>query len=141
LAAAGLRRLGCEARIAEVLAPPRVLPAPGQGSLGIECREDDDGTRELLARLDDVTTRAGVTAERVVLAALHGGCSAPIAAWGRVEEGELHVDGLVADVEGRRMLRATAAGKVSDADRLGRRVADELRRQGAIELIESARRE
>jgi hydroxymethylbilane synthase len=146
LAAAGLRRLGWSDRIMALLEPPQMLPAPGQGSLAIECRIDDAATLKLVERLDDLPTRLGVTAERVVLAELHGGCSAPIAAWGRVDGGNLRLDGLVADVDGRRVLLAHAAADVPPsssplriAEELGSCVADDLLRQGAAVLIETAR--
>jgi hydroxymethylbilane synthase len=143
LAAAGLRRLGWGERIAALLEPPQMLPAPGQGSLGIECRSDDAEALALLGQLDHLETRLGVAAERAVLAALHGGCSAPIAAWGRLETGRLVVDGLVADIEGRTVLRATESADLQAgtavAEHLGRHVADALLRQGAAKLIEMAR--
>ncbi|HYO23950.1 MAG TPA: hydroxymethylbilane synthase [Lacipirellulaceae bacterium] len=146
LAAAGLRRLGLDGRISELLAPPGMLPAPGQGALGIECRADDATTAALLAPLDDLATRWSVSAERALLAELEGGCSAPVAAWGRVLEGRLVLDGLVADADGRQALRASGeallavAGR-SDADgvaaaaELGRRLARELLAQGAAALM------
>lgn len=148
LAAAGLRRLGWEKRIAALLAPPQMLPAPGQGSLAIECRADDKEIITLVGQLNDYSTRLGVTAERVVLAALHGGCSAPIAAWGRIDGGRLLLDGLVADIEGRNVLRASAAAdlaaSVEDsaalAHQLGLQVSSQLLQQGAATLIETARR-
>jgi hydroxymethylbilane synthase len=150
LAAAGLRRLGWEHRIKELLKPPRVLPAPGQGSLGIECREEDSATLQLLYReLNDRSTRFAVVAERAVLAALHGGCSAPIAAWGRMDGNDVAIDALVADIDGRRVLRASASANIvgtpentvkSQVELLARQVADDLLSQGAADLIETARR-
>ncbi len=149
LAAAGLIRLGLASRICERLAPPRMLPAPGQGALAIECRADDAESRELTAHLNDPQTRVCVLAERALLAALHGGCSAPIAAWGQVAGQQLLLDALVADVDGEQVLRASgfteSAVTLSDsaaakmAEDLGRRVADDLLAQGAQALIDSAR--
>lgn len=139
LAVAGLTRLGWAERIADVLAPPRMLPAPGQGALGIECRSIDSETIATLRELDDAPTRHAVAAERQMLATLHGGCSAPIGAWGRIENGQLCLDGLVADSAGRNVLRAQATGPAADASELGTRVAEDLLRQGAQQLIQSAR--
>jgi len=149
LAAAGLRRLGWADRIRALLEPPQMLPAPGQGALAVECRADDAEGIALVGALNDPATRLGVTAERVVLAALHGGCSAPIAAWGRVVGRQLLADGLVADVDGRHVLRVSAAidlpQPASDravlllAEELGQRVAEDLLAQGAAALIETAR--
>ena len=140
LAAAGLKRLGWENRISELLAPPRVLPAPGQGALAIECRVEDAEALEVTASLDDATTRACVTAERALLAELHGGCSAPVAAWGRVVGAELRLDGLVAELKGHVVLRASGVAVVGESpEALGRRVAGELLAQGAAALVAAAR--
>lgn len=139
LAAAGLCRLDWEYRIRELLAPPRMLPAPGQGALGLECRANDLVTRQLLAELDDVASHQSVTAERSMLAMLHAGCSAPVGAWGRLEGEELVLDGLVASLDGTQVLRASARGLATNADMLGREVAEQLLRQGAAEIIAAAR--
>lgn len=139
LAAAGLCRLGWEYRIRELLAPPRMLPAPGQGALGLECRANDPVTRQLLAELDDVASHQSVTAERSMLAMLHAGCSAPVGAWGRLKGEELVLDGLVASLDGTQVLRASARGLATNADMLGREVAEQLLRQGAAEIIAAAR--
>jgi hydroxymethylbilane synthase len=148
LAAAGLTRLGLAGRITEVLEPPHMLPAPGQGSLALECRADDQATHDVVAQLNDAATRLGIVAERAVLAALHGGCSAPIAAWGRVDGELLRVDGLVASLDGREILRssliadlpaADAVAAVRAAAQTGQAVADELRTLGAEAIILAAR--
>lgn len=139
LAAAGLNRLGLSLHIAERLAPPRMLPAPGQGALGIECRTDDAQTRQLLAQLQHPDSRAAADAERAMMARLQAGCSAPLAAWGRVIEGELHLDGLVSSVDGLRRLCATASGPCEQAEEIGQRVAQQLLDQGAAAIIEAAR--
>jgi hydroxymethylbilane synthase len=148
LAAAGLTRLGLAERVTEYLEPPRMLPAPGQGALALECRADDDETRRLVGKLDDLATRLGVVAERALLAALHGGCSAPIAAWGRREGDLLKVDGLVASLDGREVLRTAMIAELpsGDGDRAlrfatetGQAAAEELRSLGAEPLILAAR--
>lgn len=139
LAAAGLKRLGLAEQIVEVLAPPRMLPAPGQGALGLECHRDADEIRKFLGQLEHAETRAATDAERAMLALLHAGCSAPVGAWGRVEAGELRLDGLVASLDGQQVLRAAASGPIESAMQLGQQVARELIAQGAEEIIQSAR--
>lgn len=139
LAASGLNRLGLAERIVELLEPPRMLPAPGQGALGLECREDDTATRELLTKLDDANSHRAVEAERAMLAKLHGGCSAPVGSWGRIEGGQLVLDGLVASVQGDTVLRATAAGSIADATAIGYEVAEQLLAQGGAQLVAEAR--
>ena len=149
LAAAGLTRLGWASRIREYLAPPRMLPAPGQGSLALECRADDHATHAIVSQLNDLPTRLGILAERGVLAALHGGCSAPIGAWGRIADGLLRVEGLVASRDGREVLRGAATASLAElgqgdellaaAEGLGREVAQSLRELGAEAIIDAAR--
>jgi hydroxymethylbilane synthase len=148
LAAAGLLRLGWGDRIAALLKPPQMLPAPGQGALALECREDDQEVLDLAWQLDDRATRLSTVAERAVLGALHGGCSAPIAAWGRLEGEELVVDARVISLDGRTIHYAQGSATVlADeraamllADEVGRRVADRLLQEGAGAVIDSARR-
>jgi len=139
LAAAGLRRLGWENRITELLAPPRMLPAVGQGALGIECRGGDQTALELAGQLDHYESRQATAAERAMLALLHGGCSAPVGAWGRVEVGDLVLDGLVANLDGTQVLKATAVGDLSAAQQIGQQVAEQLLAQGAAEIVAAAR--
>ena len=111
LAAAALDRLGLADRIAERVDPSVVLPQVGQGALAVECRADDDGTRELLARVDDAEVRAAVTAERAYLAELGGGCNLPCGALAEVDGvGGVRLEALLASLDGRITLRARVDG-------------------------------
>jgi hydroxymethylbilane synthase len=152
LAEAGLTRLGFTGEITQSISMSIILPAVGQGALGLETRGDDDATRRALAALDHPPTHHAVLAERAMLAALHGGCLAPIAAWGRVENGRLALTGRVLSPDGRRKIeavgetpaRSASEGKQSDAVLqdsvdLGRRVAEKLLQQGAADLIDLGR--
>jgi hydroxymethylbilane synthase len=139
LAQAGLHRLGLDARIAGVIPLTTMLPAVGQGALGIEARANDAATRELLAPLGHEPTHQAVTAERSLLATLRGGCLAPVGAWGRVENGLLALDGVVLSGDGRQRIAASSTAPLSVAAELGQRVAEELLRQGAEGLIAAAR--
>lgn len=139
LAWAGLHRLGLHDRATQRLEPPTILPAVGQGALGIECRGDDAPTRSLLALLDDPRTHAAVVAERRALAELEGGCMIPMAAWGRLDEGRLHLDATVFDPEGRSRISASLDGDPDNPDDLGRRVAQALRDQGAVAILDAFR--
>lgn len=140
LAMAGLNRLGLEGSVTERLAPPRFLPAVGQGALGLECRDDDRRTAEALAILDDPTTHRAVKAERAALAELEGGCVIPLGAWGRESSpGRLALDVAVWDVDGRESLRSSAEGPTDEPERLGIRVAQDLRNLGAERLLRPAR--
>jgi hydroxymethylbilane synthase len=139
LAEAGLRRLGLSDHISQVLPNSIMLPAVGQGALGIEARRDDSTTHELLAVLDHPPTHWSVLAERSLLAALRGGCLAPVGAWGRIVGEQLVLDAVVLKTDGTERLGATAAAGPEDAEALGRDVAADLIEQGAEQLIASSR--
>ncbi|GAA0580263.1 hydroxymethylbilane synthase [Kribbella sandramycini] len=128
LARAGLSRLGRLAEVTETLDPIQVLPAPGQGALGIECRADDTEVLAALAPLEDPATRAAVTAERQMLATLEAGCTAPVGALAEVVEGEdgpeLWLRGALGQDDGVR--RLSANGAVDDPESLGKALANEL---------------
>jgi hydroxymethylbilane synthase len=140
LAQAGLRRLGLADRISSVLPFELMLPAVGQGALGIECRQNDDDTLAALRPLDDPATHAAVTAERALLARLRGGCMAPIGANARAEGDKLQLDAVVLNGDGTKRLHASGAVDAEYAEQLGKRVAESLIEQGAAELIADVRR-
>jgi hydroxymethylbilane synthase len=139
LARAGLARLGRLDSATEVLDPLQMLPAPGQGALAVECRQGDTATADLLAALDDPLTRAAVTAERSLLAALEAGCSAPVGGYAEVAEGEdrpeLYLRGAVVAIDGSASVRRSMTGPVDDAQGVGRRLAAALLADGADDLI------
>ena len=139
LAEAGLRRLGLAENIAEVLPASIMLPAIGQGALGLETRRDDRTTRDVLEKLNHPATHAAVLAERALLATLEGGCLAPIAAWGRVDGGRLTLTGRVISPDGSKQLEHTLDDDPGQAEELGRRVGDVLAGQGAADLIRQSR--
>src|SRR5579885_1454004 len=140
VAAAGLHRLGLVERISEVLPTAICLPAVGQGALAVQCRADDTATRALLAPLDDAATRAAVTAERALLAALGGGCKVPIAAYAEHREGQLWLDGLLAAPDGRRLVRDALAGSPDAPAALGRALAARLLAAGGAALLAAHQR-
>jgi hydroxymethylbilane synthase len=139
LAGAGLARLGLADRISERLPYSVCLPAPGQGALALQVRENDVETREVVARLDDGPTRAAVTAERALLEELAGGCMVPVGALGIVEGGTLTLRGVVADPEGRQVFRGEDEGPAAEAEAIGRRLAARLLAQGADRVLEGCR--
>jgi len=140
LAEAGLRRLGLADRIAHILPRDVMLPAVGQGALGIEARENDWATQQALASLDHTPTHLAVTAERSLLLSLRGGCLAPVGAWGRMTaDGRLDLDAVVLSPDGSERLFFTGTADAIAAADLGRQVAEELRARGADKLIGGAR--
>ena len=137
LAAAGVRRLGLDAAVTEWLPEDLVLPAPGQGALAIQCRADDAPLRELLARIDDPRARAETTAERGLLQALGGGCAAPVAARATITATpRVRLQGLVASVDGRDVVRVSGEGEPDD---VAVRLAETARRLGADRILAASR--
>ncbi len=135
LAAAGLRRLGLAGRVSEFLPAERFLPAPGQGALGIEIRQDDDRVAQAVRCLHDRCTHSAVSAERAMLDDLEGGCQMPVGAWARLDEGGLIADGMVAVPDGGRVVRARTTGDPDASTDVGRRLSELLIERGAREIL------
>ena len=139
LAVAGLTRLGLAEHISQRLPQDRVLPAIGQGALGLECRESDHVARGALSTLNDPPSMAAVLAERSLLANLLGGCLAPVAAHGTVVEQELTLRARVLSVDGQQQINGSEVGSIFEAAQIGVRLAQRLTQQGAAALIATAR--
>jgi hydroxymethylbilane synthase len=136
LALAGLKRLGIPGRASAVLSFDEMLPAVAQGAIGIECREDDAATRDLVAPLHDASTGAAIAAERAMLERLDGSCRTPIAALAVIgDDKRLRLDGLIATPDGKRVHRARRAGATGEAAALGRDAGEELRRAGGPDFF------
>ena len=140
LAAAGLRRLGWEQRITQVLSEEVSLPAIGQGALGIEIRRDDAETRDAVSFLDDRDTSFAVRAERGFLKRLEGGCQVPIAAYGRTDGDAVFLRGMVGRPDGSEIVRGSARGAVADPEALGVALAEQLLARGAKEILDDVYR-
>jgi hydroxymethylbilane synthase len=139
LAAAGVLRLGWKDRVAAYLDAPAWLPAVGQGALAVVARADDEAVLRRLRRLHDPHAAACTTAERALLRALEGGCQVPIGALGRVDGDRVVLHGLVAELDGGRIVRVQEAGSLDEADAVGRRAADALLAGGAGEILAGIR--
>jgi hydroxymethylbilane synthase len=135
LAAAGLTRLGLASRITARLEVGDMLPAPGQGAIGIECLAGRADVAALLAPLADEATTICVRAERAVSRALGGSCALPLAAYAELRSDQVRLRALVASTDGRRVIRCDLEGDRADPQGLGERAALELRRQGAEEIL------
>ena len=133
LACAGLQRLGFDDRIRARMQAPEWLPAPAQGAIAIECRDDDPATLQLCGALDHADTRRCVEAERAMNRTLHGSCHVPVAAFATLDGAGLQLHGLVGSAADGRLVRAQGRGE--SADSLGREVAARLLEQGAGELL------
>ena len=135
LAAAGLIRLGYRDQITEHLNHELMLPAVGQGALAIETRDADVNVEKIVDELNHEATSLACQAERAFLKGLGGGCLVPIAAFARIQDDTLNLDGLVASVDGRSILREQQIGPRGDADGIGGRLAEDLLSRGADKIL------
>ena len=136
LAAAGLQRLGLSDRITALLSPDSVLPAIGQGVLGLEVRENDQKVQNLISFLNDLETELAARAERAFLKELEGGCQVPLAGYARVEKGRLVLDGMVAELDGSVILKRKLSGEKDKPEDLGLALARNLIAAGADRILE-----
>lgn len=137
LAAAGLKRLNKHDRITARIPTEIILPAIGQGAIGIECRENDTQTHQLIAPLNHFATQQCVLAERAVNNRLAGGCQVPIAGFADIYQDKLMLRALVADETGQTILRSQIEGHIENAEQLGLTVAEDLLKQGADEILQA----
>ena len=135
LAAAGIIRLGLAERITEFISFSHVLPAVGQGAIGIECRTNDESTQQLIAPLNDKDTSLCVLTERAFSRRLNGGCQLPIASHAVIENNQIKVDGLVARLDGSKVIRLQKIGELEDADKIGSSLAEALLDNGADAIL------
>jgi len=136
LALAGVRRLGFEEKITEIISTDVSLPAIGQGALGIETRQDDRKIEEQIRLLNDQDSWIAVSAERSFLNKLEGGCQVPIAAFARIAGATLQIDGLVGTIDGKRVIREHLEGPIEAAELLGNKLADLLLSKGARSILD-----
>jgi hydroxymethylbilane synthase len=139
LAFAGVHRLGLDAYIKQIIPFEIMLPAVGQGVMGVEIRNGDAQLKELLAKLNDENTEACITAERSFLRALEGGCQVPVGAYAFLKDDKIYLEGMAGSVDGGINLRDSIWGEKEDAARLGERLAQNLIEKGANKLLEQTR--
>lgn len=141
LAAAGVKRLNFESRITEYIDENVMLPAVGQGALCIEIRKNDTEIEPIVAALDHQKTRSAVMGERAFSNRLEGGCQVPIAALGKIEKNIFTMSGLVADVDGKILIKKTLSGPVEQSETIGVKLADGLLSMGAKKILENIKAE
>ncbi len=139
LASAGITRMGWADRITHYISPEQMVPAVGQGAIAVEIREGDGFMADVCAQLNHDETFTCVTAERVVMRTLEGGCQVPIGAYARLEDGALVIDGFVGSVDGTQVLRDRAVGSPEDPITLGHTMVDRLLDVGAAEVLAEVR--
>jgi hydroxymethylbilane synthase len=135
LAYAGVKRLGLEERITEIISTEISLPAIGQGALGIETRMDDEEVEERIRFLNDPPSAIAISAERAFLKKLGGGCQVPIAAFGKIVGSTLQIDGMVGTIDGKKLIRHRVEGPIEEAESLGIELAKVLLNKGAKEIL------
>jgi len=140
LAAAGVKRMGWESKITDYITYDVCLPAVGQGSIGIECRGDDEEVLEIVRVLNDSDAFDAITGERAFLRKLEGGCQIPIGSLGEMEQGKMKLHGLVASIDGSTILRDSIEGNRHEADKLGSELADKLIKMGAEKILAEVRK-
>jgi hydroxymethylbilane synthase len=136
LAMAGVKRLGFESRVTEIIPVETSLPAIGQGALGIETRKGDKDVEERIHFLNDLPSAIAVSAERAFLKKLEGGCQVPIAAFARIIDSTIHIDGLVGTIDGKRLIKHHLEGTIDQGVLLGTELAEILLGKGAKEILE-----
>jgi hydroxymethylbilane synthase len=139
VACAGLNRLSLDDRISVVLPPEEFLPPPAQGALGVQIRADDTELAQLVSKLDDRDARITAETERRILASMHGGCSIPLGVYSRIEGDNIIIDAVVCDVEGEKHIRKTVTAPIDQAQATADRLAQELLKAGAKEILEKIR--
>jgi hydroxymethylbilane synthase len=136
LAAAGLIRMGWKDKISEIISPEILLPAMGQGAVGIESRKNDVDNQILLADLDDENTHLALDAERAIVTQLEGGCNVPIGAFATIEEDEITIQGLVASLEGKTIYKQQIKGNKVNAMSLGKELGNALIEMGGDKIMQ-----
>lgn len=139
VACAGLNRLGLADNISAILPPQDFIPAPAQGALAVQIRVDDNELAQLLTQIDHQPTRIAVEAERTVLAAMHGGCSIPLGVYARLIDEQLKIDAMIADIDGKTLIRRSGSCPVSQNTEYTKKLADELLNAGGREILEKIR--
>ncbi len=139
LARAGVKRLGLEERITEILPLSIMLPAVGQGALTIEIRDEDEVTQQMINSLHHEETARSVVGERTFLRFLEGGCQVPIGTYGRIENEVFKLDAVIGSIDGTRVVRGTISGSPSASAHLGEELAQQLLSQGGKEILEEIR--
>lgn len=137
LAEAGLNRLELGHRISLRLSPPQMYPAVSQGALGLECREDDERSRDALSTLNDSVAMSCVNAERALLSTLRAGCHAPLGAFSEVDDDRLTLSGVVLSLDGQERVAAEVSGDLELGSALGEQLAELLKEQGADSLLKT----
>lgn len=136
LAYAGVERLGLSHVITDIISTDSVLPAVGQGAIAVEIRNEDKDTAAIMAKINHMPTFITTKAERAFLRQLEGGCQVPIACLAQINDGEIHIEGLIASIDGQEVLRDSASGRLDQAEMIGQQLAQYLLDQGGQKILQ-----
>ncbi len=139
IACAGLNRLGLTYKISAILSPQEFLPAPAQGALAVQIRDDDNELAGLVTKLDDKNSRIAVEAERRILSSMHGGCSIPLGVYSQIYGDNITIDAVISDVEGGKYIKRSVTGQINQANACAEQLAQELLNAGGREILEHIR--
>ena len=139
IAQAGINRLGLAEKISFILPPDEFLPAPAQGALAVQIRTDDIELAELIAKLDDKNSRITAETERIVLSAMHGGCSIPLGVYAQINNNTITIDAVISDIEGKKYIRDSRQGHIDKAEELARKLAEDLLNKGGKQILDEIR--
>ncbi len=140
IACAGLNRLGLSDKISAVLSPKEFLPAPAQGALAVQIRDDDNELLALVSKLDDKNTRIAVEAERCVLSSMHGGCSIPLGVYSQISNDSLTINAVISELDGGKYIERSARSQIDKANKCAKELAQELLNSGGREILEQIRK-
>ncbi len=140
IACAGLNRLGLSDKISAILSPQEFLPAPAQGALAVQIRDDDSELAKLVKKLDDKNSRIAVEAERRILSFMHGGCSIPLGVYSEISGDNITIYAVISDVDGGKYIKRSMAGHIDQANLCAEKLAEELLNAGGHEILEQIRK-
>ena len=139
VACAGLNRLGLADKISFCFDPKQFIPAPAQGALAVQIRAEDNKLAELVSQIDDKNSRIAVETERLVLQAMHGGCSIPLGVYARITGDHLTIDAMIADIDGKNLIKRSSSSLVSQSRDCAQKLAEELLEAGGREILDQIR--
>jgi hydroxymethylbilane synthase len=141
VACAGLNRLGLAEKITGILPPREFLPAPAQGALAVQIRDDDSELAKLVSKLDDKEARVTAETERHILASMHGGCSIPLGVYSEINTGNISIDTMISDLEGKKYVKRSITAPLDQALTAAEQLAEELLAAGGREILDQIRGE
>lgn len=139
IACAGLNRLGLSDKISAILPPKEFIPAPAQGALAVQIRDDDAGLADLVTQIDDKNSRIAAETERCVLETMHGGCSIPLGVYSQIRNDQITIHAIISDLEGKKYVRQTITGPLDEAKTVAKKLAGSLLADGGQEILNRIR--